>query len=143
MAGFQVNQELIFSGADLSRPRMAVEREKMARSFSGFQFYGSASRVTSVQGHLSTSYGGTYYVKVEVGDSYPYGRPNVFLPSANIASGTPHRFNDGSICVMRQDQWSSTLSLAFMVTKAAVWVNKYDSWIRNGKGRWPGKGQSH
>lgn len=143
MSGFQVNQDLIFTGSDLLRPRMAVEKEKMARSFPGFHFYGSETRVTSVQGYLTTSYGGNYHVKIEIGTDYPYGRPSIYLPTANIAGNTPHRFNDGSICVMRREQWSSTLSLAFLVAKAAIWVNKYDSWIQNGKGRWPGKGQAH
>jgi hypothetical protein len=32
-------------------------------------------------------------------------------------------------------------SLAYMVSKAAIWVNKYDVWQRTKK--WPGKEQAH
>jgi hypothetical protein len=143
MTGFQTNREMIFSGSDLSRPRMVVEKEKLNQLFPGFEFYGSNGQVTSVMGWLNTSYGNRYLVRVVLDASYPYSLPRVELPVTTLEAGTPHRYGGGSICIMRSDQWSTTLSLAFVVAKAAIWLNKYDSWVRNGKGRWPGKGQSH
>jgi hypothetical protein len=143
MSKFQTNRELIFMGGELSRPRMTVEREKVDLHFSGFNFYGSGGAITSVQGYLSTSYNNLYYVKIEIPSGYPYVLPKIFLPRETIDSSCPHRYADGSLCVMRSDQWTSTFSLAFMIAKAAIWINKYDSWKRNGKRRWPGKGQTH
>ncbi len=143
MSGFQTNRELAFDSYDLSRPRMAVEKEKMQRHFPSFNFYGSGGRVTSVQGSLHTNYGNKYHVKVVVGSNYPYDTPTVHLPHTTFKSDCPHKFSGDQICIMRNGQWSSSLSLAFVVAKAAIWVNKYDSWISNGQRYWPGRGQLH
>ncbi len=128
-------------GNDLSRPRMAVEKEKLVAQFPGFRFYASNGRVSSIQGVLSTSYGNAYNVKIEISPGYPYELPTVWLPNVTVDSECPHRFSGGSLCVMRSDQWSTTFSLAFMVAKTALWLNKYDSWQRGGKRQWPGKDQ--
>ncbi len=143
MANLQINRELIFTGSDLFRPRMAVEKEKMALFFPNFSFYGSGERVTSVKGYLSTSYYNKYYVRIEIGPNYPYSLPDIYLPYTTLEANCPHRFKNGGICVIKREQWSKTLSLAVLVAKAAVWVNKYDSWKQNGKWRWPGRGQKH
>ena len=45
MAGFQVDRRLIFAGDDLTRPRMAVEQEKLWARFPGFRLYGTQDRV--------------------------------------------------------------------------------------------------
>ena len=139
--GFQVNKDLIFTGTDLSRPRMTVEKEKLYASCSGFSFYSTASRISSIKGYLSTSYGHRYYVKIKIPENYPYNMPSIWLPYENLDSSCGHLYSDGSICIMKSDQWSTTLSLAFLVKKTAVWLNKYDSWKRNGRRRWPGKDQ--
>ncbi len=141
MARFQVVRELIFRGYDLDRPRMTAEGEKLRARFPGFKFYSIESRITSIKGYLRTSYGGRYYVSIEVPGSYPYGMPTVKLPNHSIEHGVHHKFSDHEPCVMKSDQWSSTLSLAFMVAKTAVWLNKYDSWKRNGRRDWPGTEQ--
>jgi hypothetical protein len=143
MSSFQANREVIFSGIDLSRSRWTVEHEKLARFFPSIQLYGVDGRVTSAQGYLSTSYGSSYYVNIEIGQRYPYVLPRVCLPYTTVDSACPHRYSDGSICVMKSEQWSSSLSLAFLVAKTAVWLNKYDNWLRTGRTRWPGKGQPH
>lgn len=140
---FQTNKELVFSPLDLVRSRMSVEKEKMQQHFPSFDFYSADGRISSVRGYITTSYGNSYYIRVAVGAGYPYQLPDVTLPNYTIESSCPHRFNDGRICIMRSGQWSSSLSLAFVVAKAALWLNKYDSWKRNGCRAWPGKGQSH
>lgn len=129
--------------SDLYRDRMTVEAEKMERKFPSFDFYVAYGQVTLVRGYLSTSYGNEYYVKIAIPERYPYTLPKIYLPYHTIERGCPHTFSDGNICVMRSDQWTSSLSLAFLVAKTALWLNKYDSWKRGGRRRWPGKGQPH
>jgi len=141
MANVEVSRELVFTGADLARPRMVVEQEKMRAKFPGFQFYGSGGNVSSVQGYLTTSDRNRYYVKVIVSSSYPYALPTIELPQHAIDSDCPHKYMSGAICVMKSEQWSSTYSLAFVVARAAVWLNKYDLWRRTGRVRWPGNDQ--
>jgi ubiquitin-protein ligase len=128
-------------GDDLSRPRLVVERDKLAHFFPGFKFYGSSNKVNSIQGTITTSYGNAYRVKIDVPDNYPYVMPQIWLPGTVIDPLCPHRYTGGDICVMKSSQWSATLSLASLVTKAAVWLNKYDKWLRDGRRRWPGNDQ--
>jgi ubiquitin-protein ligase len=138
-----MNPELAVRGSELSRPRMTVEKEKMAEQFPSFKFYGSFGKVTSVKGYLKTNLKNRYYVKIKISDRYPYVMPKIYLPNERIDSSCPHLYKDNDICVMKSEQWTSSFSLAFMVAKTAIWLNKYDLWKRNGRGRWPGKGQRH
>lgn len=139
MANIRANRELIFMGPDLSRPRFTVEREKMEDHFPDFSFYSSGGRVTSVKGYLRTNYSNSYYARVEVPDSYPHSIPKVWILTGYINANSPHVYKGGNICVMKSEQWSSVYSLAFMVARTAVWLNKYDIWSQTG--RWPGKDQ--
>lgn len=141
MSTFKLNSEMVFMALDLGRPRIAVEREKMHRFFPDFRFCGGDGYVNSVQGYLRTNYGNSYLVRVEIPSTYPYSCPSISLPQDTIDSDCPHKYSLDEICVMKSEQWSSNLSLAFMVAKAAVWLNKYDLWRYNGKIRWPGKDQ--
>lgn len=140
MTDFQTSRDLVFAGSDLLRPRMSVEREKMRARFRGFAFYATNGRPTSVKGYL-TSYGRRYYVSVEIPPNYPYAMPEVSLPYETIDSEVHHKYSANRPCLMKSEQWSSSLSLAFIVLKTAIWLNKYDSWKRNGRGEWPGTGQ--
>lgn len=141
MSRFQTDKDSIFLFSDISRPRMTVEKEKMARKFPKFKFYGHGGKITSVQGYLKTNYGKYYYVRIEIPDRYPYVMPRIFLPNETIDKSCRHVFTEGNICVMKSEQWSSTLSLAFIVGKTAVWLNKYDTWKRGGMELWPGTDQ--
>lgn len=143
MGGYQANTELLFLGSDLNRPRWVVEREKLESQFPGFNFYALDGRMSSVKGKLTTNYGNTYHIKIKIPERYPYVLPEIELPHHSIDPGCPHQFTGDRICVMRSAQWSTSLSLAFLVAKAAIWLNKYDLWKNRGKRRWPGKGQSH
>jgi len=136
---FQTSKDLVFTGGDLLRPRMTVEQEKVNTHFPGFSFYATQGRLTSIKGYLRTSYGGSYYVSIQIPPSYPYEGPTVLLPYETIDSGVHHKFSSHEPCLMKADQWSSSLSIAFIIAKTAIWVNKYDSWKRTGQ--WPGTQQ--
>ncbi len=139
MANVHASKELLFIGSDLNRPRFTVEREKMQRTFPSFSFYGSEGTINSVRGYLSTRYGNKYYIKMNIPSSYPHNLPTIWAPNDNL--GGPHVYTGGNLCVMKSEQWTSIYSLAFMVARSAVWLNKYDIWRRDG--RWPGNEQQH
>ena len=141
MARVQVGRDLVFLGSDLRRPRMEVEREKLADRFPAFEFVRHGDRVSAVRGPLATSYGGRYVVSVAIPERYPYEMPAVFLPEHEIDPAVHHRYREGDLCLMKPEQWSRNLSLAYLVARAAVWLNKYDAWQRQGKQRWPGNEQ--
>jgi hypothetical protein len=141
MSNFIVSKDVLFEGLDLSRPRWVVEKEKLNAKFPGFTFYGSNGEISSVTGYLHTNYGNSYYVKISISSSYPYDLPKVSLPYTIIESSCPHHFTNDNICLMKLEQWNTTFSLAFLVTKVALWLNKYDYWKRHN--RWPGNQQAH
>jgi hypothetical protein len=53
----------------------------------------------------------------------------------------PHVYVGGSLCLMRARQWTPGLTIAFLVAKTALWLNKYEVWQRTGS--WPGVEQGH
>lgn len=142
MAEIAANRGLIFVGDDLTRPRMVVENEKMKRYFPDFRFCGSSGgSIVAVEGFVKTADGNFYYTRIDIPKTYPYEMPSVSLPQITVESDCPHRYINGKLCVMKPEQWSSAFSLAFMVGKAAIWLNKYDVWKRVGS--WPGTEQQH
>jgi len=140
MSNIATNRDLICMGSDLSRPRMTVENEKVNQFFPQFGFYGSGGNVSAVEGVLQPEFN-SYYVRVELSSDYPYSMPKIWLLSTSLPSNCPHQYSDGSICVMKPEQWSSTYSLAFMIAKTALWINKFEYWQSNHY--WPGKEQLH
>ncbi|MFH1743076.1 MAG: hypothetical protein ABIH23_29065 [bacterium] len=141
MTRFKTDRDLVFAGDDLVRPRMTVEKEKLKQRFPGFEFYAKGGEVIAIKGWLNTNYGWRYKVRIDIPSDYPYSMPDISIVSQTIDSDCSHAYSDRDICVMKSDQWSSSLSLSFIVAKTALWLNKYDVWRRNGKKRWPGTDQ--
>lgn len=137
----QASRDVFFLDTDLQRPRWTVEQEKVHEKFTSFCFYASGDRITSVAGTLYTSYGNPYHVKISIPNNYPLKMPSVSLPGHRLEWNCPHKFTNDNICLMKSEQWSSLYSLAFVITKTAIWLNKYDYWKRNGS--WPGNEQAH
>lgn len=141
-ARYELDAESVFVGVDYLRPRFVVEQEKLQRKFPNrFNFYGRNDHIASVQGTLRTNSYSTFQVCISIPDTYPTAIPTVTVPSEPFPSGTPHRYSDGSICLMRSEQWSQVFSLAFLVAKTAVWLHKYEAWKRTGE--WKGREQRH
>jgi ubiquitin-protein ligase len=141
MSNIEVSRDILFEGSDWNRPRWTVEQEKVNLKFTGFSFYSSNGRITSVKGHLHTSYDNSYYARIAIPEKYPYEMPIISLPNYRLESSCPHIYGSGAICLMKSEEWSTQLSIAFIIAKTAKWLNKYDYW--KCKGEWPGKGQEH
>jgi hypothetical protein len=124
----------------LSSLRWTYEQEKLKR-FPAFRFVGVGSNITAAIGAIETQVGNTYGIRIEL-PNFPYSRPTVFPRDWTPHPAGPHRFNDGSLCIMRSDQWRIHFSVALVIAKVAVWLGKYEIWKRNGHS-WPGLGQSH
>ena len=120
--------------------RWHYEREKL-RLFSTFALLGTSGTITAAEGALDTQCANTYGIRIEL-SNYPYALPRVYPKGWTIHPEVAHRFNDGSICIMRSDQWRKHFTLALVVAKTAIWLNKYEIWKRNGH-RWPGLEQRH
>jgi hypothetical protein len=141
MSEIQAARDLLLTPYEVQLNRWFYEREKL-RLFSAFVLLGTPDgRITAAEGTLDSQYNNTYGIRIEL-SNYPYGLPKVYPNGWIIHSEITHRFNDGSLCIMRSDQWRKHFTVALVVAKTAIWLNKYEIWKRNGH-RWPGLEQKH
>lgn len=134
------SDKLILTSAEIQGNRWPYEQAKL-RMFPAFKFLSSGGIIVAAEGALDTQYGNTYGLRIEL-NNYPFSLPKIRPKGWPIHPSSPHQFNDGSICVMRSDQWRRHFTVALVIAKAAIWLGKYEIWKRNGN-FWPGLGQSH
>lgn len=119
--------------------RWYFERQRL-NHFPSFTLLARDGTIIAAEGALDTQFGNAYGLRIEL-ENYPYARPSVRPKGWTVHPRVKHQFTDGSICVMRADQWRKCYTVALMVAKAAVWLGKYEIWKR--KGIWPGLEQRH
>lgn len=136
-----MNKGLLILGNDLKKERVAVEARILRRYCPGFKLYankkGGKRKPVKLVGDIKIR-NRRYGLKVIIPDRYPYNMPRI-LPSGWKPSDAPHRYSDGSLCIMQSNQWNISYSLALVVKKATVWVHKYLKWKRTRQ--WPGRAQ--
>jgi hypothetical protein len=132
--------DLTLTPQQMASNRWYYEREKL-RLFPSFSFVGYGSQITGAKGTLDTQYNNTYAIRIEI-PNYPYSLPKVWLRDLKPHPDAPHKFNDGSLCIMRSSQWRTHFTVALVVAKTSIWLGKYELWKRNGH-HWPGLEQRH
>ena len=140
MAEIQATSDLILTTAEMQTNRWYYEQERLRR-FPAFALMSSTGRITAAEGTIDTQSGNTYRIRLTL-DGFPYTLPKVFPKEWTPHPSAPHKYMDGSLCIMRSDQWRQYFTVALMVAKTAIWLGKYEIWKRNGH-LWPGLGQSH
>jgi len=141
MSEIQAAQNLLLTVQQMQSNRWYYEREKL-RLFSTFVLLGMGDgSITAAEGTLDTQYNNTYGIRIEL-TNYPHALPKVYPKDWSIHPEITHKFIDGSLCIMRSDQWRKYFTIALVVAKTAVWLNKYEIWKRDGH-RWPGLEQKH
>lgn len=123
-----------------SGSRWYYEREKL-RLFPDFVLLGTNGQITAAEGALDTQYNNTYGIRITL-RNYPHALPKIYPKEWSIHPKSPHKFNDGSLCVMRSCQWRKHFTIALIVAKTAIWLGKYELWKRDDH-RWPGLSQRH
>jgi hypothetical protein len=134
------SDQLTLTPAEMQLNRWWYEQQKL-RMFPAFSFLSGGGTIVAAEGALDTQYNNTYELRIEL-NNYPFMLPKIRPKGWAIHPSAPHRFSDGSICVMRSDQWRRHFTVALVIAKAAIWLGKYEIWKRNGH-YWPGLGQSH
>ncbi|MBN2230000.1 MAG: hypothetical protein JW779_10480 [Candidatus Thorarchaeota archaeon] len=136
-----VSREILIMGADLNRPRMRVEYERVSQFCKGFSFkkktLAGKEVLDRVEGYFTIE-GRRFGLRIMIPKNYPYEIPRVF-PLGWRPQGAPHQYCGGDLCLMRPEQWNEIYSLAFVIKKAQYWVHKYLKWRMTGK--WPGRSQ--
>jgi hypothetical protein len=139
MAEIQAAQ-LTLTASEMLGSRWYYEREKLRR-FPAFVLLGTSTVITAAEGAIDTQYSNTYGFRITL-NSYPYALPKVYPKDWTPHPLTPHRYNDGSLCIMRSAQWHPYFTVALVVAKTAIWLGKYELWKRNNH-IWPGLEQKH
>lgn len=140
MSEVLVNRGLVMTAEDRGLDRFYVEQRKLRTYFPQFSLTGSRGSVTGAQGWLETNSKKRYQVRIALPTDYPHSMPAVY-PVGWTPGGAPHQYAGGSLCLMMSGQWHSHWTLAYVVVKTAVWLNKFEVWQRTG--RWPGRQQDH
>jgi len=134
---FQVTRSLLVGST--SGGRLAAERKILADHFPQFTLAESAAAgvYAVATGKLSTFAGRSYRLRITLPSAYPHALPKI-NPDGWTPRHNPHVIG-GGLCVMRSSQWNSFMSVAFVVAKSALWLNKYEVFLD--KGIWPGPEQ--
>jgi ubiquitin-protein ligase len=135
------SDQLTLTPAEIQNNRWSHELQRLKTFFPKIKLLASAGSIVAAEGPLDTQYKNTYPIRIEL-TNYPFSLPKVRPLGWSIHSSSPHQFNDGTICLMRSDQWRRQFTVALVVAKAAIWLGKYEIWQRNGH-FWPGLGQRH
>ncbi len=141
MENFRTSSGLVITASDSGIDRASVESRKLLEHFPQFALLKSGGSIDGAKGWLKTNAGNTYRIQIKTSSSFPYELPTVWPTDWTPPASCPHRFQSGSLCIMRSAQWTSTFTIAFVVAKTAIWLNKYDVW--RSSGAWPGKSQPH
>ena len=132
--------DLILQPSEMGANRWYYERLKLGL-FPSVALLGANGQVTAAEGVLETQYSNSYGVRVVL-EEFPDALPRVFPKGWAVHPNVTHKFNDGSICIMKSIQWRRNFTVALVVAKAAIWLGKYEMWKRNGH-TWPGLEQRH
>ena len=136
----EADPRLLLTPPETGSNRWFYEREKLG-AFPAFALLGNGQEVTAAVGVLDTQYNNSYGIRIEL-SNYPFALPRIIPKDWTPHPDVPHKYNSGSLCVMRSDQWRTHFTIALVVAKTAIWLNKYELWKRNGH-LWPGLGQRH
>jgi hypothetical protein len=136
----EADPKLVLSLQELQWNRWFYERQKLG-IFPAFRLLGVNGVITAAEGALDTQYNNTYGIRIELAN-YPYALPRVYPKGWAIHPAVAHKFNDGSICIMRSELWRRHFTVALVVAKTAIWLGKYELWKRNGH-QWPGLERKH
>ena len=124
--------------------RLQEEIRIVNQHFVGFTMRSSADPGVRalVTGELETFKHTRYGIMVVAPREYPHALP-VVLPMGWVPRRNPHMLSSNgepvALCLMKASQWNAAMSLAFVIAKAALWLNKYEVWCD--RGIWPGREQ--
>ena len=135
----QVTRSLLI-GSTPEGGRLAEEKRILSEQFPSFLIMETSNPGSwaFAKGQLKTFTGRSYSLWIDLPASYPHSLPAV-LPDGWQPTSNPHIYANGALCIMREQQWSSFMSVALVVAKSALWLNKYEIWLD--KRIWPGAEQ--
>ena len=128
---FIVSEKLVILPEERHTNRFFVEQEKLKQSFPQFKLTANNGVVNGCAGYLRTNVGSTYNIKISVDGSYPGKMPTVETVGWTIVAGCPHNYGATRPCVYASGLWRNFNTMAFLISKTALWLNKYEIWKKN------------
>ena len=151
-----MNRERHAQAAQTSRMRVEMDMvEEWCRALEP-KFYSSPNRtgdhIDGIEYHVELTEGtlfGSSRVRLElvVPEDYPAEIPRIYVPGLTIRDwdGNAHMYrdkeNDIHMCIFFPEDWTVDHTLACMMVRSTIWLNKYVVYRETGV--WPGKGQAH
>ena len=119
------SDQLTLTSAEIQGNRWPYEQQKL-RTFPKFKFLSTAgsSIIVAAEGTVNTQYNNTYGLRSELAN-YPFSLPKV-RPSGWSIHPSAHTFNDGTMCVMRSDQWRRHFTVASHGCQGRHLAGKYE-----------------
>src|SRR5437773_12239539 len=101
MPEIEATKDLILTSGEMQANRWYHEQERLRR-FSAFALVGPNGQVTAAEGAVSTQYENAYGIRIVL-DGFPNALPKVLPRGWALHPEVPHRYADGSLCIMRSD----------------------------------------
>lgn len=121
--------------------RVQRELQEAQKSFSLVELRPTSDGKVYARTAVQTSTDKYYVLSIRFPDTYPNEMPRVFVDAPTITNA-PHRYNSGNICYLHPSMWNPGIhNLAFVIWRAAKWINKYEVWLN--RGTWPGAEIKH
>lgn len=121
--------------------RIQRELQEAQKSFSLVELRPTSDGKVYARTAVQTSTDKYYVLSIRFPDTYPNEMPRVFVDAPTITNA-PHRYNSGNICYLHPSMWNPGVhNLAFVIWRAAKWINKYEVWVN--RGTWPGAEIKH
>ena len=121
--------------------RIQRELQEAQKSFSLVELRPTSDGKVYVRTAVQASTDKYYVLSIRFPDTYPNEMPRVFVDAPTITNA-PHRYNSGNICYLHPSMWNPGVhNLAFVIWRAAKWINKYEVWVN--RGTWPGAEIKH
>jgi hypothetical protein len=109
MPEIAANHDLILTPTEMGSNRWYYEQQHL-RLFAAFALLRTGGQIIAAEGALDTQNNNTYGIRIVL-SGFPYSLPKVFPKDWAPTPGVPHTYGDGSLCIMRSDQWRTTFSV--------------------------------
>jgi len=89
----------------------------------------------------------TVRLEMIIPEEYPSEIPRIYIPglSKDQYDSKAHMYRDRQheihMCIFFPEDWTEDHTIAGMMIRSTIWINKYVEYKRSGS--WPGKGQAH
>lgn len=86
-------------------------------------------------------------LEMVIPDTYPAEIPRIYIPGLTLKDwdSKAHMYRDSEqeihMCIFFPEKWTIDHTLACMMIRSTIWLNKYVTY--RSTGTWPGKGQAH